>query len=97
MACCRHFTDMVRDKSFSGLRKKLDTLHVQTRPFISKYRGFDRKQPHYKDITLFLNPLNPKLFICFTLNSHTNILKFQECMTSFGNFNALNDFFSKSP
>ena len=84
---------MVRGKSFSGLLNKLDKLRVQTRPFLSKYRGFDRKQPYNKGITLFLNLLNPKLFICSRLSIHTDILKFQTFLNSFGNFNALNDFF----
>ena len=73
--------------------KKLYTLRVQTGPFLSKYQGFDRKQPHYKDIILFLNLLNPKLFMCSTLIIHTKILKFQMFLTSFGNLNALNDLF----
>ena len=73
---------MVAGKNLRGLSKKLDTLRVQTRPFLSKYRGFDRKQPHYKDITLFLNPLNPKHFMCSTLSIHTKILKFEMFLTS---------------
>ena len=73
--------------------KKLDTLRVQTGPYLSKYQGFDRKQPHYKDSTLFLNPLNSKLCICSTLSIHTNILKFQTFLTSFDNFIAFNELF----
>ena len=84
---------MVAGKNLRGLSKKLDTHRVQTRPFLSKYRGFDRNQPHYKDITLFLNPLNPKLFMCSTLSIHTNILKFQTFLTSFDNFIAFNELF----
>ena len=91
MACCRYLTYMVAGTNLRGLSKNLDTIRVQTRPFLSKYRGFDRKQPHYKDITLFLNSLNPKLFTCSTLSIHTKILKFQTFLTSFGNFNALNE------
>ena len=98
MACCRYLTYMVAGKKLRGLSKKLDTLRVQTTPFLLKYRCFDRKQPHYKDITLFLNPLNPKLLVCSTLSIHTKVLKFQMFPTSFGNFNALNEvFLSKRP
>ena len=96
LACYHHFTNMVCGNILRGLWKKIDTLRVQTGPFLSKYQGFDRKQPHYKDNTFFLNPLNPKLFMCSTLSIHTNILKFQTFLTSFDNFNAFNElFFSK--
>ena len=43
----------------------------KTGPFPSKHQGFYRKQPHYKDNTLFLNPLTPKLFYVFNIkHSH---------------------------
>ena len=93
MAWCRYFIYMVAGKKLRGLSSKLDTLRVQTRPFLSKYRGFNRNQPNYKDITLFLNPLNPKLFMYSTLIIQTKILKFQTFLTSFGNLNALNYLF----
>ena len=93
LACCHHFTNMVRGKSFSGLLDKLDTLHSQIRPFSLKYQGFDRKQSKHKGITLFLNPLNPNIFIWSTLSIHTNILKFQTFLSSFGNLNAYNELF----
>src|SRR4051812_23931584 len=80
-------------KEIANFVVKLDTLRVQTRPFLSKYHRFDRKQPYYKEITLFLNLLNHKLFMFSTLNIHTTILKFKTFLTSFGIFNALNELF----
>ena len=80
-------------KVWEDYEKKLDTLRLQTGPFLSKYQGFDRKQPHYKDTILFLNPLNPKLFMCSTVSIHTNILKFQTFLTSFDKFIAFNELF----
>ena len=65
----------------------------KTRPFHSKHQGFYWKQPHYKHNILFLNDLNPKLFMCSPLSIHTNILKFQTFLTSFGNLNAFNELF----
>src|SRR3954462_8196600 len=84
---------MVARKKLRGLLSKLNMLRVQTRPFLSNYRGFNWNQPNYKDITLFLNHLNPKLFMCSTLIIHTKILKFQTFPTSFDNLYALNDLF----
>src|SRR3954464_12956943 len=88
LAWCRYFIYMVAGKNLRGLSSKLDTLRVQTRPFLSKYRGFYQNQPNYKDITLFLNPLNPKIFMCSTLIIHTKMLKFRMFLTSLGNLNA---------
>ena len=93
MAWCRYFTYMVAGKILRGLSSKLDMLNVQTRPFLSKFRGFNRNQPNYKHITLFLNPLNPKLFMCSTLIIRAKILKFQTFLTSLGNLSALNELF----
>ena len=84
---------MVAGKNLRGLSKKLDTLRVQIGSFLSKYQGFDVKQPHYKDITLFLNPLNPKLFMCSTWSIRNHILKFQTVSTSVDKYYAFTDFF----
>ena len=54
---------------------------------------FYNQSPLHEDITLFLNPLNPKLFTCSTLSIHTKILKFKTFLTSCGYFNALNELF----
>ena len=70
---------MVRGKRFNGSLDKLDTLPSQTGPFSLKYQGFDRKQSQQKGSTL--------------LSIHTNILKFQTFLTSFGNLNAYNELF----
>ena len=70
----------------------------KTGPFPSNHQGFYRKQSHYKYKILFLNDLNPKLFMCSQLSIHTNILKFQAFWTSFDKYYAFSTlFFSNTP
>ena len=48
-----HLTHITCVRKLRGLGQKLDALRVQTRPSLSKYKGFRRKLICYKDISFF--------------------------------------------
>ena len=53
LAWCYNFTHITCAKKLSGLREKMDALHVQTGQSRSKYEGFGRKLIYYKGISYF--------------------------------------------
>src|SRR3954462_1027098 len=88
-----HLTHITCVQKLRGVRQKLDALHVQTGPSLSKYKGFRRKLICYKGISFFLAYFNSRLFLHPTCNIQSHILKFQPFLTSFGIFLAFNDLF----
>ena len=62
---------------------KLDALHVQTGPSLSKYKGFRRKLIWYKDISFFYAYFNSRIFLHPTCNIQSHIMKFQPFLTTF--------------
>ena len=53
LAWYHHLTHITCVQKLRGLQQKLDALRVQTRPSLSKYKGFTRKLICYKDISFF--------------------------------------------
>src|SRR3954464_9810506 len=94
LAWYHHLTHITCVQKFRGLRQKLDALHVQTGPSLSKYKGFRRKLICYKDISFLYAYFNSGLFLHPTCNIQRHILKFQPFLTSFAIFHAFNDLFS---
>src|SRR3954465_5469942 len=89
-----HLTHIACVQKLRGLWQKLDALRVQTRPSLSKYKGFRRKLICYKDISFFYAYFNSRVFLHPTTNIQSHILKFQPFLTSFAIFHAFNDLFS---
>ena len=52
-AWCYHLTHITCAQKLRGLQQKLDALHVQTGPSLSKYEGFTRKLICFKGISFF--------------------------------------------
>src|SRR4051812_13457711 len=94
LARYHHLTHITCVQKLRGLRQKLDVLHVQTGPSLSKYKGFRRKVIYYIDISFFKAYLNSRLFSHPTCNIQSHILKFQPFLTSFAIFHEFNDLFS---
>src|SRR3954465_1077581 len=93
LAWYHHLTHITCVQKLRGLRQKLDVLRVQTRPSLSKYKGFKRKLIYYKDISFFLAYFNSKKKLRPTCNIQSHILKFQPFFTSFAIFHALMIYF----
>src|SRR3954465_14434573 len=94
LAWYHHLTHITCVQKLRGLRQKLDALRVQTRPSLSKYKGFKRKLMCYKHISFFEAYFNSRLFLHPTCNIQSHIQKFQPFLTSFDIFHAFNDLFS---
>src|SRR3954469_13553151 len=94
LARYHHLTHITCVQKLIGLRQKLDALHVQTGPSLSKYKCFRRKLICYKDISFFEAYFNSRLFLHPACNIKSHILKFQPFLTSFVIFHAFNDLFS---
>src|ERR1043165_304931 len=94
LAWYHHLTHITCAQKLRGLRQKLDALHVQTGPSLSKYKGLRRKLICNKDISFFYAYFNAGLFLHPTCNIQSHILKFQPFLTSFAIFHAFNDLFS---
>src|SRR3954468_18611438 len=82
LAWCHHLTHITCAQKLRGLRQKLDALHVQTGPSLSKYNGFRRKLICYKDISFFLNLFQLKTFLHSICTIQRHIQKFQPFLTS---------------
>src|ERR1044072_8921429 len=63
LAWYHHLTHITCAQKLRGLRQKLDALHVQTGPSLSKYKGFRRKLICYKDIS-FSKLVSTQDFFC---------------------------------
>src|SRR3954453_7018126 len=94
LAWYHHLTHVTCVQKLRGLRQKLDALHVQTGPSLSKYKDFTRKLICYKDISFFQDYFNSRLFLHPTCNIQSHILKFQPFLTSFAIFHAFKDLFT---
>src|SRR3954463_12891108 len=93
LACYYHLTNIACVQKLRGLRQKLDALHVQTGPSLSKYECFRRKLICYKGISFLYAYFNSRLFMHSICTIQRHILKFQPFLTSFAIFHAFNDLF----
>src|SRR3954469_19914666 len=88
-----HLTHITCVQKLRGLRQKLDALHVQTGPSLSKCEGFRRKLICYKGISFLQTFLNSRLFVHSICTIQSHILKFAPFLSSFAIFHAFNDLF----
>src|SRR3954469_1280233 len=71
-----HLTHIACVQKLRGLRQKLDALHVQTGPSLSKLRGFQTKTHLFQRLFIFPNLFQLKTFFSFNMQhskTHTKI------------------------
>ena len=73
-------------KNSRGLRQKLDTLRVQTGQSLSKYEGFGRKNTSVTKALHFLNLLQLQTFLRSVQTIQSDVINFQNFLTSFAIF-----------
>src|SRR3954468_22681052 len=94
LAWYNHLTHITCVQKLRGLRQKLDALHVQTGPSLSKYEGFRRKLICFEGISFFKTYFNSILFFTSNLQHskpHTEISTLSDYICY---FHAFNDLFS---
>ena len=78
-------------KRVERLRQKLDALRVQTGQSLSEYQRFRRELIGYTGTTFFKTYYNSILFLRSVRTIQSDVLNFQNFLTSFAIFQSFND------